>query len=216
MPCAMVAGSDLRSSRRLAARPKHGTYTLVAASRSALTSTGSGAALLRLTAGDGAGEVAAAQPDSTAAQRNRASRPESDRVGLISASIRVRAAPAPKKTPPRGWPKGRGLQRGVRAVWQPAAASWHSRRRVNRSSSTTLPCLVLDPERRLGGNRVKGRHGRPLHCVPVRLARDGRSFQLGRASAPTIPQPVHTMRAPRDVAGAIGVMGWASSAISCR
>jgi hypothetical protein len=30
------------------------------------------------------------------------------------------------------------------------------------------------------------------HCTPVRLSRCDRSFQLGRASAPTIPQPVHT------------------------
>jgi hypothetical protein len=36
----------------------------------------------------------------------------------------------------------------------------------------------------------------PLHCTPVRLGRDGWSFQLGRASAPTIPQPVHTIRGP--------------------
>jgi hypothetical protein len=33
-----------------------------------------------------------------------------------------------------------------------------------------------------------------FHCAPVRLARDGRSLHLGRASAPT--QPVHTMRGP--------------------
>jgi hypothetical protein len=42
------------------------------------------------------------------------------------------------------------------------------------------------------------------HRAPVRLARDGRSVQLGRASAPTIPQPVQTMRGPKDSTGVIG------------
>jgi len=35
----------------------------------------------------------------------------------------------------------------------------------------------------------------PLH--PVRLSRGGCSFQFGRASAPTIPQLVQTMRGPK-------------------
>jgi hypothetical protein len=34
------------------------------------------------------------------------------------------------------------------------------------------------------------------HCTPVRLSRCGYSCQFGRASAPTIPQPVHTIRGP--------------------
>jgi hypothetical protein len=32
--------------------------------------------------------------------------------------------------------------------------------------------------------------------APVRVSRGGCSFQSGRASAPSIPQPVHTMRGP--------------------
>jgi hypothetical protein len=47
------------------------------------------------------------------------------------------------------------------------------------------------------------------HCVPVRLGRDGRSVQLGRASAPTIPQPVQTMRGPKGRHG--HVFGLAST-----
>jgi hypothetical protein len=35
------------------------------------------------------------------------------------------------------------------------------------------------------------------HCTPVSVSRGGRSFQFGRASAPTIPQLVHTMRGPK-------------------
>jgi hypothetical protein len=35
------------------------------------------------------------------------------------------------------------------------------------------------------------------HCTPVRLSRGGCSCQCGRASAPTIPQFVHTIRGPK-------------------
>jgi hypothetical protein len=34
------------------------------------------------------------------------------------------------------------------------------------------------------------------HCTPVRLSRCGCSLQFGRASPPTMPHRVHTMRAP--------------------
>ena len=37
--------------------------------------------------------------------------------------------------------------------------------------------------------------------IPVSLTRSGCSFQSGRASAPMIPQPVQTMRAPNVGAG---------------
>ena len=43
--------------------------------------------------------------------------------------------------------------------------------------------------------------GHQRHCHPVRLARTGRSAQFGRASAPMIPQLVHTMRGPKDGTG---------------
>ncbi len=36
----------------------------------------------------------------------------------------------------------------------------------------------------------------PRHCTPVSVSRGGCSFQFGRASAPTMPQPVHTIRGP--------------------
>jgi hypothetical protein len=39
--------------------------------------------------------------------------------------------------------------------------------------------------------------GQLRHCTPVRLSRVGCSVQFGRASAPTIPQRVHTMRGPK-------------------
>jgi hypothetical protein len=34
------------------------------------------------------------------------------------------------------------------------------------------------------------------HCTPLRLSRAGCSRQFGRASAPMMPQRVHTMRGP--------------------
>jgi hypothetical protein len=37
---------------------------------------------------------------------------------------------------------------------------------------------------------------RGFATAPVRVSRGGCSFQSGRASAPSIPQPVHTMRGP--------------------
>src|SRR5258708_5254398 len=43
--------------------------------------------------------------------------------------------------------------------------------------------------------------GHQLHCVPVSVGRSGRSVQFGRASAPTIPQPVHTMCGPKAGTG---------------
>ncbi len=45
-----------------------------------------------------------------------------------------------------------------------------------------LPSKKADVQLRLGN--------------PIRLSRGGGSFQLGRASAPTIPQRVHTMWGP--------------------
>ena len=36
------------------------------------------------------------------------------------------------------------------------------------------------------------------HCQPVRLSLCGRSLQLGRTSAPMMPQQVQTMRGPKD------------------
>jgi hypothetical protein len=38
--------------------------------------------------------------------------------------------------------------------------------------------------------------GQLRHCTAVRLSRGGCSLHLGRASAPTIPQLVQTMRGP--------------------
>jgi hypothetical protein len=39
------------------------------------------------------------------------------------------------------------------------------------------------------------------HCTPVSVSRGGCSRQFGRASAPMIPQRVHTMRGPNDGTG---------------
>jgi hypothetical protein len=39
------------------------------------------------------------------------------------------------------------------------------------------------------------------HCTPLRLSRGGCSCQFGRASAPTMPQAVYTMRGPNVGAG---------------
>jgi hypothetical protein len=39
------------------------------------------------------------------------------------------------------------------------------------------------------------------HCTPVRLSRRLCSCQFGRASAPMMPQPVQTMRGPKDGTG---------------
>ena len=43
--------------------------------------------------------------------------------------------------------------------------------------------------------------GSQRHCTQVRLPRSNLSFQFGRASAPIIPQDVHTMRGPKDGTG---------------
>jgi hypothetical protein len=60
-------------------------------------------------------------------------------------------------------------------------------------------------------------HGRssdsaPRHCVPVRLGRSGRLVQFGRASAPTIPQPVQTMHGPKDTGTSSGQWSTATTA----
>jgi hypothetical protein len=39
------------------------------------------------------------------------------------------------------------------------------------------------------------------HCRPIKFPGGERSFQFGRANAPIIPQPVHTMRGPKAGTG---------------
>jgi hypothetical protein len=46
-----------------------------------------------------------------------------------------------------------------------------------------------------------GGAGGVRHCIPVRLSRAGFSLQFGRASAPTMPQLVQTMRGPNAGTG---------------
>ena len=47
---------------------------------------------------------------------------------------------------------------------------------------------------------ARGRRRQPRQCSPVRLSRPGWSIQFGRASAPSTPQPVHTIRGPKNSA----------------
>jgi hypothetical protein len=49
------------------------------------------------------------------------------------------------------------------------------------------------------------------HCTPVSVSRGGCSCQFGRASAPMIPQLVHTMRGPNIGTGVLSGHGWALS-----
>ena len=57
---------------------------------------------------------------------------------------------APRKEPRRRLAQRRGYNVGCGLCGSPQAPSCHIRRRVNRSVSTTVKLLVLDPERRLG------------------------------------------------------------------
>jgi hypothetical protein len=61
------------------------------------------------------------------------------------------------------------------------------------------PLPVWDP-RQADGNRrgfLMRAGSQRCHCTPVKVSRSSRSFQFGRASAPTMPQTVQTMRGPK-------------------
>jgi hypothetical protein len=45
------------------------------------------------------------------------------------------------------------------------------------------------------------------HCAPVNVSRAGCSRQFGRASAPTMPQRVHTVRGPNVGTGTYRATG---------
>jgi hypothetical protein len=80
-------------------------------------------------------------------------------------------------------------------IGEPMRRESLSPRRGMNPAAAKLPVEVL----RWSAPRRARRAGQnePVLDQPDRLGRSGRSDQLGRASAPTMPQPVHTMRGPK-------------------
>jgi hypothetical protein len=69
--------------------------------------------------------------------------------------------------------------------------AWHGRGRTGASSPTLIRAAPKSPS--ASRQTFSWFH---RHCTPVRLSRGGRFRQCGRASAPTIPQRVQTIRGP--------------------
>jgi hypothetical protein len=83
--------------------------------------------------------------------------------------------------------------RATRRLLGQKREAWLEKSRQSAEAGSFGHCVPTGP----GGGRNSFPRARLRHCTLVSVSRGGCSFQFGRASAPMIPQPVHTIRAPK-------------------